>query len=1096
MPDSARMDAAAARSNDSGGAAESQGPGAGLSDAELVRRHEEIRRGLVRSNTATVVALVITVGLAVAAICYAFRAEEQTVAARHAHAQRTEELWNAQLARARALRLSGKVGRRQESLESIAQAVSIRPSPELRDEAIATLALMDIQPGSWWRPASPTVNAYAVSPRLNYYALGDLAGKVQVFAASDGSVVLEFARDRQAVVSVHFSPDGRFVAARWNAGTVEVWNLPERRRVFEALYPQREWGADSLAFDPASQRMAVACEDEIVRVIDLESNRVAAALKTEGRPWTAAFAPEGSRLAVGAGRRIDLFVHRSGQKLASFDLPEGVGRLDWHPFGHVLVGAAASSRITLLDVRTGRLKVLDAHTARMIFVGFHPTGRLFASASWDGRTRFWDAGSGRPLLETQAGFALEFDANGRRLGFFREGMGMGDWRIDLDNIFTTMPLPLGGPVEVLAVALSQDGRWLAGTTRESVHLWECRSGRELDSMKWARSWGVAFTTDDQALYLSSETGMFRVPLHAGTNQDSPGALSEPRGSRREEVQTTAKSEPPHVSYDSEEGTLRFGKPEPIPGAPKGAFAHGVVSGGDRRRFCAEGSSNHVFVDLTAPHSVCTLPGGLANSAPSTADGRLASTSRWKGRGTRVWDLETQEQIKALPDEGGVSLFSPDGRWLTVGTSSEFLFYETRTWQLSRKRARDSASAISGLLAFSPDGQLLAVTHTLRQVRLLTPDGSAVLASLDAPTPERITALTFSGDSSVLAAATDNGAVQVWNLRDLRTRLRAMKLDWEKDALPAGLTATNQVTLPTAPSFLPRRSAVWLSTIGALLALVFALYSIRHHRKLVESYAAVEQMAAQRRKELDTAQAQLLHSEKMKALGTLAAGVAHDFNNLLSVIRMSGQLVARQVKPSGATRENLDAIEQAVAQGKEIVRSILGYSRQPADSGAAYSVNAAVSETLAMLSKQFLGGIVLTLELDKDTPLVRGDRTRLEQVLLNLIVNAAEAMQGTGKLLIQVRSRTTTAEAVLRAKAAPRYVEVAVRDSGPGIPPDVLPRVFDPFFTTKQAGSERGGGLGLTTVYTIAQQDGWGLAVETAAGAGTTFRVWLPAEDVK
>jgi signal transduction histidine kinase len=332
----------------------------------------------------------------------------------------------------------------------------------------------------------------------------------------------------------------------------------------------------------------------------------------------------------------------------------------------------------------------------------------------------------------------------------------------------------------------------------------------------------------------------------------------------------------------------------------------------------------------------------------------------------------------------------------------------------------------------------------------------------------------------------------------------MRLDWEDDAPAATLAETGHGDAfasagtpspnQTPPALFHRPRALLLSVPGAVLALVFARYSIRHHRKLVEAYGAVEGMAAARRQQLQAAHAQLLHSQKMKALGTLAAGIAHDFNNLLSIIRMSGQLVARQVKPAGVTKENLDAIDHAVREGKQIVRSILGYSRQPADSGAAYSVTVAVSETLSMLSKQFLGGIVLTLELDKDTPLVRGDPTRLEQVLLNLIVNAADAMQGTGKLLLQVRPQAAAPVGVLPARAAPRYVEVAVRDSGPGIPPDVLPRIFEPFFTTKQAGAERGAGLGLTTVYTIAQQDGWGLAVETGAGAGTTFRVWLPAAE--
>jgi signal transduction histidine kinase len=261
--------------------------------------------------------------------------------------------------------------------------------------------------------------------------------------------------------------------------------------------------------------------------------------------------------------------------------------------------------------------------------------------------------------------------------------------------------------------------------------------------------------------------------------------------------------------------------------------------------------------------------------------------------------------------------------------------------------------------------------------------------------------------------------------------------------------------------------------------------------LIVAYADVEAVAAENQRHLKAAQDQLQHSEKMKALGTLAAGIAHDFNNLLSIIRMAGQLIQRELKPAGNAKQNLEDIEQAAVQGKDIVRSILGYSRQPGDHNQPYSVNAIVGETLAMLSKQFLSGIVLTLELAQETPAVCGDKSRLEQILLNLIVNASEAMQGKGKLTLITRPRTDGRARVLLPRPAAEHVELVVRDSGPGIPPEILPRIFDPFFSTKHSGTQHGTGLGLTTVYNIAQQDGLGLDVETNAGQGTSFRVLLP-----
>ena len=241
-------------------------------------------------------------------------------------------------------------------------------------------------------------------------------------------------------------------------------------------------------------------------------------------------------------------------------------------------------------------------------------------------------------------------------------------------------------------------------------------------------------------------------------------------------------------------------------------------------------------------------------------------------------------------------------------------------------------------------------------------------------------------------------------------------------------------------------------------------------------------------------ADLVHSQKMKALGTLAAGIAHDFNNLLSVIRMSNQLTGESTKGNADIQENVGEVDQAVQQGKKLVRSMLGYSREEYGEQDPFGLPELVEDTVALLSKQFLSGIALTLELDRDMSLARGSRSRLEQILLNLIVNATEAMEGAGSLRIQVHQIERLPEVLmLRPHAAPVYLELTVGDSGPGIAPEVLPRIFEPFFTTKHRGTTRGTGLGLSTVYTMAEQDGLGIAVETKLGQGARFSFFVPLQ---
>jgi len=160
-----------------------------------------------------------------------------------------------------------------------------------------------------------------------------------------------------------------------------------------------------------------------------------------------------------------------------------------------------------------------------------------------------------------------------------------------------------------------------------------------------------------------------------------------------------------------------------------------------------------------------------------------------------------------------------------------------------------------------------------------------------------------------------------------------------------------------------------------------------------------------------------------------------------------------------------------------------------------SFSIAKGETMALVGKQFLSGIVLTLELDPKSPPATGSKVRLEQILLNLIVNAAEAMNGQGDLRISVHASDSSQGCLLSPRGAQNFVEVQVADSGPGIAPEVLPRIFEPFFTTKDVGVNRGTGLGLSTVYAIAQQDGLGLGVETELQRGTTFRVLVPVAPV-
>jgi signal transduction histidine kinase len=269
--------------------------------------------------------------------------------------------------------------------------------------------------------------------------------------------------------------------------------------------------------------------------------------------------------------------------------------------------------------------------------------------------------------------------------------------------------------------------------------------------------------------------------------------------------------------------------------------------------------------------------------------------------------------------------------------------------------------------------------------------------------------------------------------------------------------------------------------------------LRRHREAIAGYLAAETKAAIRNREFEIAKVELMHSQKMQALGSLATGIAHDFNNLLSVIRMSNKLIGRETKANADIQENVAEIEQAVMQGKSVVSSMLGYARTEDAVVGPTDISSVVEDTVSLLSKEFLSGIALTLELDRTAPKVNVSRGRLEQILLNLVVNASEAMQNNGKLKIAVHrcSSLPPKRYALRPATANDFIEMTVADSGPGIAPENQLRLFEPFFTTKRAGAKAGTGLGLSLVYSIAQQDGLGLSVESEPDQGASFTIVVP-----
>ncbi len=249
-------------------------------------------------------------------------------------------------------------------------------------------------------------------------------------------------------------------------------------------------------------------------------------------------------------------------------------------------------------------------------------------------------------------------------------------------------------------------------------------------------------------------------------------------------------------------------------------------------------------------------------------------------------------------------------------------------------------------------------------------------------------------------------------------------------------------------------------------------------------------------ELDTRQGQLVRSEKLAALGTLLSGVAHELNNPLSNISTSCQILTEEIDHGDPEfrKELLEQILDETWRARRIVRSLLDYARDRAFTREPLPLAALAEETLRLIHGRIPAEVSINLAIADDLT-VWGDRQRLQQVLINLLGNAIEAVAGAGR--IDVSAQTTTAPLPSGALVFGQRggkgetVEIVVRDNGTGIPAEVLPRIFDPFFTTKAVG--HGLGLGLFIVFEIIEEHGGCIAVTSEAGKGTTFLIRLPAQ---
>lgn len=264
-------------------------------------------------------------------------------------------------------------------------------------------------------------------------------------------------------------------------------------------------------------------------------------------------------------------------------------------------------------------------------------------------------------------------------------------------------------------------------------------------------------------------------------------------------------------------------------------------------------------------------------------------------------------------------------------------------------------------------------------------------------------------------------------------------------------------------------------------------------RVVRMHGAAQDITERKKAEFEKAalEARLQHTQKLELIGRLAGGVAHDFNNLLSTVCGHAEFLQSSLPAGDPRLEDLDGILEAAKSGTALTRQLLAFSHQQGGAPAPMDLNAVLEEMRRMLSRLIGENYELGFKLCPSLGLVNADHRRVEQVVMNLVLNARDAMPGGGAIL--VGTEDVSLETGLPSRPAPvppgRYARLTVADAGCGMDEATLSRLFEPFFTTKETG--KGTGLGLSIVHDIVEQYGGRVTVDSSPGKGTTLSVYLP-----